>query len=101
MIVRTIYCKPDNGSQSKWQVWDRRSIKDDHLYSCAEIYIQSKVVEGVWGFRYRPHFDSISFPAFFNCGLTEQEAVLALDAFADWVMANRRELVAQLESYEA
>ena len=101
MIRKDIYCKLDNGSQSSWQPWNGTCIQHDSLYSCAEAYIHAVYEEGKWTLKYRPFCSKVAFPSFVGKQLSEKEAILAIDQFADWVLNNRRMLVAEMESYES
>lgn len=100
MIVREIYYKPDNGSRSKWLPWPTGKLEQDHLYSCGEAYLHTSYTEKGWVLKYRPYFVNLSLPSFFGEGLTYEQALWAIVEFSEWVVSNRRDIVAQLESYE-
>lgn len=102
MISRKIYCKPDNGSRSDWELWDGETVKEDYLYSCGEAYV--KVVasnHGMWQLKYRLfHSTSKILPRFIGQNISGYELPKAVNAFADWVLENRRLILSEMESYE-
>ena len=99
MLVRDIYWKPDNGSQSVWQLYEGESVKNNHLYSCGEAYVQAILEDEGWSFRYRPYQSGLKMPWFLTETFQGPEEVLKF--FVAWVVDNRREILAEMESYEA
>ena len=101
MIKREIYFKPDNGSRSEWRLWDGISIYDDYLYSCGEAYVHTVLLDGEFCLKYRPFASRGILPDHIGKKVkTEDEIRKAIIDFADWAIRERREIIAEMESYE-
>lgn len=102
MISRKIYCKLDNGSQSDWEPWDGKTVEKGFLYSCGEAYVKVLAAErGMCQLKYKPFHSSVKvLPEFLRCDISSYELPKAINAFADWVINNRRLILSEMESYE-
>lgn len=100
-LIKLVFTKLDNGSSSKWEVWDeKKEIVHDALFSMGQVYVRVERRPDHWRLFYRMGTDDMDLPPFFKTKFKSQEELRGgVDKFAEWAYDNQIRLIEAHERF--